>query len=51
MDLLSDVNGISVHLDIYNEILYSIWKPPSQSELTTFIFDTELTHLSLETFI
>ena len=30
---------------------FHIWKPPNQSEFTLFIFNTDLTHLGLETSI
>ena len=35
--------------NIWNlRIVYNIWRPPSQRELTSMIFNTGLTHLGLE---
>ena len=33
------------------DYITAVWRPPRRSELTPMIFDMELTHLDLETYI
>ena len=48
---LKFINFIIIQLKNFSEIFFkTIWRPPSQSELTPKIFDMGLTHLGSEAF-